>query len=82
MKRRSSWQKKWEREAREERLRSQAPSKKPAIRVGSKELPGLLTQKEVALALGMSERGVRQAEGRALSKLRNSPALRYFWKQY
>lgn len=74
--------KKWESDARQDRTRSKTPLKKPSIRVGSKELPGLLTQKEVAAVLGMSERGVREVERRALSKLRDNPVLRDFWKQY
>src|SRR3954468_16066686 len=49
---------KWERETREERARSK-PLKKPIIRAGS-EGPGVLSQKEVAEILGMSERGVRE----------------------
>jgi transcriptional regulator len=40
-----------------------------------------LTQKEVAALLGMSERGVRNIEKRALAKLRNHPALRSLWGQ-
>jgi hypothetical protein len=73
---------KWERDARQERERLNAKPKKPTIRARSNELPGLMTQSQVAAALGMSERGVRQAERRALSKLRNDPALREFWKQH
>ena len=38
-----------------------------------------LTQKEVALVIGMSERGVRAVERRALDKLRRHPALREIW---
>ena len=72
---------KWEREAREERTRSKVPLKKPTIRAGS-ESPGLLTQKEVAAVLGMSERGVREAERRAMAKLRRHPALRQVWNAY
>ena len=74
--------KKWESEAREERFRSKSPLKKPSIRVGSTESPGLLTQKEVAAVLGMSERGVREVERRALSKLRKNKGLRDFWSKY
>jgi hypothetical protein len=40
------------------------------------------TQKQVALALGMSERGVREAERRALEKLRHHPLLQHIWQQY
>jgi hypothetical protein len=69
---------KWEREA--ARARSKV-LKKPTIRTGA-ERPDVLTQKEVAAALGMSERGVREAERRALAKLRNHPALRQMWTAY
>jgi hypothetical protein len=41
-----------------------------------------LTQKEVALLIGMSERGVRAVERRALEKLRRHPALRAFWREW
>lgn len=41
-----------------------------------------LTQVEVARILGMSERGVREVEKRALRKLRAHPELRQFWAQY
>jgi hypothetical protein len=66
--------KKWEREAREERARSKAPLKTPTI--------GVRTQKEVAAILGMSERGVRAAERRALAKLRRGLELRQAWTEY
>jgi hypothetical protein len=41
-----------------------------------------LTQKEVALVMGMSERGVRAVERRALDKLRRHPALRALWTEW
>jgi hypothetical protein len=41
-----------------------------------------LTQKEVALVMGMSERGVRAVERRALDKLRRHPALRAIWGEW
>jgi hypothetical protein len=72
---------KWEYEAREERGRSKISLKKPTIRAGA-ELPGLLTQKQVAAVLGMSERGVREAERRAMAKLRKDCALRQLWNAY
>ena len=37
---------------------------------------GLLTQREVAMVLGLSERAVRDIERRALAKLRHHPSLR------
>jgi hypothetical protein len=40
-----------------------------------------LTQKDVATLLGMSERGVRAVERRALEKLRRHPALRAIWRE-
>ena len=41
-----------------------------------------LTQQEVALVMGMSERGVRAVERRALEKLRRHPALRGIWREW
>ena len=41
-----------------------------------------LTQKEVGLLLGMSERAVRAAEKRALQKLRQHPLLRQLWQDF
>jgi hypothetical protein len=41
-----------------------------------------LTQKEVAILLNISERGVRAIERRALQKLRNHPLLRQVWRDY
>lgn len=48
---------------------------------GEREL-GLLTQKEVAAILRISERAVRQIEIRALQKLRLHPTLRAFWREW
>lgn len=71
---------KWEREARQERARSKVPFK---TRVpGRAGQPGVLSQKEVAAVLGMTERGVRAAEHRALAKLRKDPTLRQIWNLY
>jgi Fic family protein len=41
-----------------------------------------LTQREVALLLGLSERGVRAIERRALRKLAQHPQLREIWRQF
>ena len=76
--------KKWEAEARAERTRL-GTVKKPVWRVrrqASDTGPRPLTQREVALFMGMTERGVRQAERRALQKLRNHPLMREIWKDY
>jgi hypothetical protein len=76
----------WEAEARAQRLRWGRSPRKAALRVRRRESDspgsGLLTQKEVAWLLGMSERGVKQAERRALEKLRNHPLLRSIWLKY
>jgi len=72
---------KWERDAREERARAKMALKKPTIRAGA-ERPGVLTQKQVAAVLGMSERGVREAERRAMAKLCKDPALQQVWNAY
>ncbi len=41
-----------------------------------------LTQREVAQLLGMTERGVRAVEKRALRKFRQHPLLRELWDDY
>lgn len=75
----------WEQEARQRRLaRGKVPGK-PTIRVRRRRSPSRmepLTQREVALLLGLSERGVREIERRAFAKLRRHPALRHLWQQY
>jgi len=43
---------------------------------------GLMTQKEVAAILRISERTVRQIEKTALAKLRRHPALRNAWREW
>jgi len=75
----------WEAESRAERVRAERIPRKAIIRVRRSE-PftgiGPLTQKEVALLLGMSERAVRAVERRAFEKLRNHPLLRQVWQQF
>ena len=76
----------WEAEARAQRIRLGRPARKPTLRV-RRDSPGaaksgLLTQKQVALLLNMSERGVREVERRAFQKLRQHPLLRQAWRQY
>jgi hypothetical protein len=78
--------KRWEAEARAQRLSVGRTRRKPIWRVRRQQPgsapSGLLTQKEVALLLNMSERGVREVERRALQKLRSHPLLRQAWQEY
>ena len=75
----------WEAEARRKRAAQGARPIKPTIRVrpGSREQElGLLTQREVAAMLKISERAVREIERRAFEKLRRHPALRDLWRKW
>jgi len=76
---------KWEAQARKQRLVQGGRPKPASVRVRRSRSgtsgSTLLTQKEVAALLGMSERGVRNVEKRALAKLRRHPALRSLWGQ-
>jgi hypothetical protein len=72
---------KWESEARQQRTAWQG-FKKPTIRIRQVSPTGQLTQKEVAMVLKMSERGVREVERRAFKKLRDHPLLKEIWRQY
>jgi hypothetical protein len=75
----------WEAEAKRKRAAQGALPPKPTIRVrpGSGEAAiGLLTQKEVAVVLRISERSVREIERRAFEKLRRHPALKAFWREW
>lgn len=77
--------KKWEAEARTERARLGGAVQKPVWRVCRPASDtGLrpLTQREVAARMGMSERAVREAERRALQKLRQDPLMRQIWNQF
>jgi hypothetical protein len=77
--------KQWEAEVREQRAALRSLLRKPTVRVNRNPAgagTGQLTQKEVALLLGMSERGVREVERRAFEKLRRHPLLRQIWQQY
>ena len=75
----------WEAQAKRRRASQRALPRKPTMRVlpgsGKREL-GLLTQKEVATIMKISERAVREIERRAFDKLRRHPALRDFWREY
>ena len=76
---------KWEADAREERARLGRTPRTPVWRVRrpTSETPtGPLTQKEVAMLLGISERAVREIEHRALRKIRSHPLMREVWRQY
>lgn len=75
----------WQEEARRKREARGPVPRKPTIRVrpGSREREiGLLTQRDVASIMKISERAVRAAEARAFDKLRRHPALRDFWREY
>jgi hypothetical protein len=71
----------WESQARTQRAK--LGLRKPSIPVRPKKPgTGMLTQREVAQVLHMSERGVREVERRALSKLRQHPLLKELWDDY
>jgi len=73
----------WESEARRKREAQGAPPRKPSMRVrpgSAEEELGLLSQREVAAIMRISERAVREIERRAFDKLRQHPALRDFWR--
>ena len=72
--------KEWEAQAREQRATLGQLLKKPTLRASAEA--GQLSQKQVAQALGMSERGVREVERRAFEKLRRHPLLQHIWQQY
>ncbi len=75
----------WEAQAKRRRAAQPAPPRKPTVRVrpgsGERQL-GLLSQKEVATIMKISERAVRQIEKSAFDKLRRHPALRNFWREW
>ena len=77
--------KKWEREARAERVKFGQSPRRPAMRV-RRTTPftgtGPLTQREVAVLLNISERAVKAIERRAIQKLSNHPVLRKVWQQF
>ncbi len=74
-----------EAEAKRKRESQPAEPPKPTIRVGpgsaEREL-GLLSQKEVAAIMRISERAVREIERQPFNKLRRHPALRDFWREW
>ncbi len=75
----------WEASAKRRRAAQPALPRKPTMRVrpgsGERQL-GLLTQKEVAAIMRISERSVREIEKRAFDKLRRHPVLRDFWREW
>lgn len=76
---------KWEAEARRKRALRGMPPRRPIDRVwaGSGEHAlALLTQREVAVIMKISERAVRQIERRAIEKLRKHPALKQVWREW
>jgi hypothetical protein len=66
--------------------RAQAGRVAQPQRIRNRQSPGNpgagLTQREVAQLLGMTERGVRAVEKRALRKLWQHPLLRKLWDEY
>jgi len=76
--------KRWEAEARAQRVAAGRAAARPSLRAGRREpgIGGPLTQREVALLLKISERAVRLVERRAIQKLFNHPSLRQVWRRY
>ncbi len=72
---------KWEGEARRQRAAWRGP-RKPSIRIGPSDTTGGFSQREVALLMKMSIRGVREIERRAFAKIRNHPKTKEIWRQY
>jgi hypothetical protein len=75
----------WEAEARTQRSVAGHTATKPILRVRHRETSkGVepLSQCEVAILLGISERAVRLVERRAIQKLLNHPSLRQVWRRY
>ena len=69
----------------EEAARTAIAEGAPVVRIRRSKFrpnPPGLTQKEVAMLLNLSERGVREIERRAFRKLRAHPALRQVWQQF
>jgi hypothetical protein len=74
----------WEAQVKAQRA-ARGQKRTPTLRVrrpAANTASGPLTQREIALLLGMSERGVRNVEKRALRKLAKLPFLSQFWSQY
>ena len=75
----------WEAEARTLRARAGHANRTPVIRVRRSGQPlgdGPLSQREIGLLVGMSERAVRNVERRVIEKLRRDPVLREAWQEY
>jgi len=75
----------WEAKARRGQAVQPPSPGKATIRVrpGSAERAvGMLSQAEVGLILGLSERTVREVEKSAFDKLRRHPALRDLWREW
>jgi hypothetical protein len=79
--------KRWEAEAKAERLANQAVARPPSLRVRAQRwrragAPGPRTQAEVADLLGMNVRTIRKIERQALKKLFRNPDLQQLWREY
>jgi Sigma-70, region 4 len=73
----------WEADARRKRVALGVQTRpKTRVRAGSgQQALALLTQREVAVIMKISERAVRQIECRAIEKLRNHPLLKQVWHE-
>ncbi len=72
---------KWEAEARRQRAAWRGP-RKPTIRVKRSDPSSGFSQREVALLMKMSIRGVREIERRAFAKIFKHPKGKEIWRQY
>lgn len=71
--------KEFEAAARAERMKLGSSGKK-RIRLSPGNTGGGLTQREVALVMGLSERAIREIEKRALRKLAQNPTVQELWR--
>jgi hypothetical protein len=75
--------KRFEAQARAQRSAAGLPTSRPMLRNKETGKGGeTLSQREIAIFLGISERAVRLVERRAFKKLFNHPSLRQVWRQY
>jgi hypothetical protein len=79
--------KRWEAQARAERLANQAVARPPSLRVRAQRwrqagAPGPRTQAEVADLLQLNVRTIRKIERQALNKLFRNPEVQQLWREY
>ncbi len=68
----------WERAARRARAEQGYPRRLGSGRIGARQF----TRKEIAIFMGLTERGVFEIEKRALRKLKQHPAVRALWREW